>query len=403
MAGEFPTHRDPIQWPFADTSIWNMPIGGGADYVAASIPAHDRIGPEEEIVILTPDAPKVSIRKNTAGWNRELTRCETITSEVLETNVPVPDDFSTDPGYYGLTPNQSAAILLSDGRTIIQNQPFHRCGAGGTATSQYVFPRVDLYGEAIAGSHGGAGMSAIGGCIRSGELVPGATIRHALKLILYAKLAYYYRSDESDGKAGYRWPAFRADAYANTTSYAGANPAVQIGTLLCLKPDFNVSGLSTEPARIIAKALQDYGAYIIDDAAWSWIGLAVEWGPGGREMDEFRTTWGFDLATQLNTGSAWANDIKAVMNSLYVVDNNGPSTKGGGGTPRQPLAPPFGTTGLSGAKAPASAVPPQGSRLRRRFTQTRLTVVQGDRGFDITGRIAVNGMTGQAPKQGATP
>jgi len=21
MAGEFPTHRDPIQWPFADTSI----------------------------------------------------------------------------------------------------------------------------------------------------------------------------------------------------------------------------------------------------------------------------------------------------------------------------------------------------------------------------------------------
>jgi hypothetical protein len=199
-----PATRDPLKWPFADTSIWNTAIGGNARYAAAGIPAHERIGPEEEIIILTPTAPKVNIMQNNAGWNRGRTRCGSITDKILESGVPIPAEFSTDPGYIGVTPNQSAAILLEDGRTIIQNQPFHRCGPGGPATSQYVFPRVDLYGEAIEGSHGGAGMSAIGGCIRAGELVKGGVLRHALKLILYAKLAYYYRSDEPDGKAGLR-------------------------------------------------------------------------------------------------------------------------------------------------------------------------------------------------------
>jgi hypothetical protein len=115
---------------------------------------HDRTTREEEILILTPAAPLVSIMENTAGWDRTKSRCGTITSRVLETNVPVPVSFSTDPGYDGLTPNMSTAMFLANGHTIIQNQPFHRCAAGGAATSQYTFPRVDLYGEAIAGSPG---------------------------------------------------------------------------------------------------------------------------------------------------------------------------------------------------------------------------------------------------------
>ena len=30
--------RDPLKWPFAQNSIWNMPIGSGAQYVPANLP-----------------------------------------------------------------------------------------------------------------------------------------------------------------------------------------------------------------------------------------------------------------------------------------------------------------------------------------------------------------------------
>jgi hypothetical protein len=30
--------RDPLGWPFASTSIWNMPIGTSADYLPADLP-----------------------------------------------------------------------------------------------------------------------------------------------------------------------------------------------------------------------------------------------------------------------------------------------------------------------------------------------------------------------------
>jgi hypothetical protein len=345
---DFPKTRDPLKWPFSADSFWNTPIGSGARYVAADIPVHDRIQPEEEIIVLTPTAPKVDIVQNNAGWNRNKERCESTTGKIIETNVPIPPDFSTDPGYLGKTPNQSAAILLEDGHTIIQNQPFHRCGPGGVATSGHSAARVDLYGEAIEGSHGGSGLTAIGGSIRSGELTKGGVLRHAIKLTFYAKQAFYYRADEADGKPGYRWPAIKADGYANPTTYAGTNPEVQIGSLLCLKPDYNIAALATEPARIIAKALQDYGAYIVDDAAWSSVSFEVEWGPGGRVVDEFKRTWGYDLGTRLDAGTPWANDVKDIMENLYVVANNSPAAKGGGGGPRQPKAPPFVRSAVSG-------------------------------------------------------
>ena len=110
---------------------------------------------------------------------------------------------------------------------------------------------------------------------------------------------------------------------------------------MCLKPDYNLAGLSTEPARIVARALQDYGAYIVDDAAWSSVSIEVEWGPAGRVVDEFKATWGYDLGTKLDAGTPWANDMKSILANLYVVANNSPTSIGGGGAPRQPKAPPF--------------------------------------------------------------
>ena len=36
-AAQLPTSRDPLTWPFAQNSIWNAPIGSGAEYVDAKI------------------------------------------------------------------------------------------------------------------------------------------------------------------------------------------------------------------------------------------------------------------------------------------------------------------------------------------------------------------------------
>lgn len=51
--------------------------------------------------------------------------------------------------------------------------------------------------------------------------------------------------------------------------YKGTTEATRRGWLPALPPSLalNATGRETEPGRIIAKAMQDYGAYIVDDPA----------------------------------------------------------------------------------------------------------------------------------------
>ncbi|MBX2870971.1 MAG: T9SS type A sorting domain-containing protein [Saprospiraceae bacterium] len=346
--GQFPTSRVATDWPFAQSSIWNMPIGADAIYLPAGIgaPGAWSVTVDEDILVLVPDAPVQDIVKHDAGWSDRL-RCESIVEprEVLATDVPIPPSFSTDPGYNGLRPNHSAALLKADGRTIVQTQPFHICGTGGSAVSQFRPPDEDIYsGDGIRGAHGGSGMSSIGGTIRLGELLPNGVIRHALKVNLYAQK---YLAFNTDGTPGYRWPAIRADGYANADTYGGAVPALEMGALLALLPDFNIEQLQTAPAKILARAFIDYGAYVVDDTAWDVFALATEWSPEGRVTDEFKETWGYDMETN-DEEHPWAEDMTLLFSALQVVDNNSPAAIGGGGVPRQALAPPFDLTALDG-------------------------------------------------------
>lgn len=372
-AAEFPTTRDPRKWPFAWDSIWNIPIGDGARYVPADIAPAGAMGMtvDENIIVLEPDAPKTNVVLNTAGWDNQHTRCGSVSGgQAIANNVPIPTDFSTDPGYQGLTPNMAAAVLLEDGSTVMQTQPFHRCGSGGAVTSQYVFASGDIRsGDGVLGAHGGSGMSSLGGAIRVGELVPGGTIRHALKVELDCERLCYYNGGESDGMAGFRWPAVAADSGA-PGRYHGANPGVQMGSLLALPPDFDESRLATEPAKILARALRDYGSYVVDDTGWSVYALATEWGPQGRVIDEFAAQWGFNIQAGANAscgdGGAdctWAKDMATLFTSLNVVDNNSPEAVGGGGQRRAPCAPPFTDGGGAapadcGPAAPGGGTPP---------------------------------------------
>ena len=339
--------RDPLHQPFHRESIWNMPIGSDAEYVHAQIQPANSWGMtiDEDLIVLTPDAPDVDIYRSDAGWNRDKSRCDIDGGVIFR--APIPDDFVVSPDTWdGLTPNSGLALLMDDGRTIKQTQPFARCYAGDYATSRYTFKDVDLYGDGYYGAHGATELSAIGGAIRVGELLPGAgAITHALKVNIYAEVNVYYDSQTK----GYRWPARDADSYAPDRYGTKGDPvkACLMGALLALPADMNLDDLEleTEPARVLAQAFQDYGAYLVDNTAWDVYAIITEWGPNGRVQDEFKEAWGFDINPR-SISTPWAQDMRKIFTNLHIIDNNGPESIGGGGEPRVPLAEPLSETNV---------------------------------------------------------
>jgi hypothetical protein len=55
-------------------------------------------------------------------------------------------------------------------------------------------------------------------------------------------------------------------------------------------------------------------------------------------IEEVRKAYGFNISG--NKGDFF-DDINTLFSKLQVVDNNSPNSIGGGGKPRQPLAPPI--------------------------------------------------------------
>jgi len=340
-----PLTRDAMKQPFASTSIWNMPIGSNAQYVAANLsgtPGNTiwatMPGIEGEKIFLTPTAPMTGLYYSSAGWSGA-SRCPATGGLML--TVPMPSDYLVPSN----TGNSSAAILMPDKRTIVQTQPLARCTAGASATSRNALDNVDLYGPGITGPHVGSGLSAIGGSIRMGELRPDNLEgpRHALKVGVYGPEALFKCSA---GTACYRWPAVTANSYAvgwYGTANNNQNAAMKPGALLAIPYSRSIASLNLEtaPAKQLAWTLQNYGAYIVDDTYAAGFALTVESGPAGDKRAEFQADWGFDMAQKVVDNSPWRRDMQKLVQALYVVNNNGPTTIGGGGTPVQALAPPI--------------------------------------------------------------
>ena len=359
--------RDYLKWPFPAGSIWNLALHNNAQYVDAPIQPSSQYGlaPDENVLILRPSAPLKTVYVTTAGWDFNKTRCGSIDfskQAFSGTQVPIPDDFRTDPGYLGVTPNQSAAILMPDGVTIKQSQPLHVCGYGGTvvaggdANGAWQYPDDNLKtGDGILGAHGGPRMSSIGGTIRVGELRPGTSFRHALTIQIDGK----YLAKNNDGSKGYRWPATAADSNVDWY-YTGTNPQMEIGALMAISPSFNINALRTEPARIMARALRDYGTYVVDTTGWDVYQFTYEWGPDGRFIDQFQNDWGFSIndaskpdCTDGGSSCQFSKDMADLMQGMKVIANNSATTIGGGANSdfsnrRAPPAPPF-VDGTGGA------------------------------------------------------
>src|SRR5437016_201245 len=231
--------------------------------------------------------------------------------------------------------------------------------AGQSPTSHYMFGSEDLYGTGETGSHGGSGLSALGGTVRLGELVPGGTIRHSLKLNIDS--ANFY-----PGLGGYRWPAWKSDA--GGAGYGGSIPEVRMGSLLAPKPDFPIDTFETEPGKIVAAAFRDYGGYIVDTSGWSIYNFVTERSPAGSVQDEFNKAWGYPLNAGVGA-NGWARDLDKIFTNLYVVDNwdkatwqtvsvsNG-NVGVGLGTPRVGWAPEFGQVPPPPPPPPPPPTPP---------------------------------------------
>ena len=360
--------RDPMKWPFAATSVWNMPIGSGATYVASGLHFtttpnsteywYDMPQSDHERIVLTPTAPLTNVYISNVGWSGG-DRC-TATGGIFFA-APIPASYVVPNSTY----NNGAAILLADGLTIVQTQPFTKCAGYSYATTMQVPSSLSIWeynlqtGDGILGAHGGSDLSTLGGTIRLGELRPGTQMRHALKINVDSVTSLGLCSGNFN--ACFTWPAATADGYAANagSGYGSAtnnsNSAMKMGALLAIPASVNIGtiGLQSVPGQMLAWTLQNYGAYIVDSRSSPGFDLCIEDGTAGSKADEFQADYGFPFDGRLgyvtltdSTGAPtpqakWVSDIRLIIDYLSVVGNNSPTTIGGGGNPLQPLAPPF--------------------------------------------------------------
>lgn len=362
------TTRNALKWPFTSGSIWNMPIGSGASYAVSGLHFtttpnsteywYDMPLSDHERIVLSPSSPATNVYINNSGWSGG-DRCTQ--QGALFFQAPVPAAYVVP----NSTDNNGAAILLADGATIVQTQPFTRCSGYAYATTMQVPYSIAAWqynlktGDGRLGAHGGSGLATLGGTIRLGELRPGTQMRHAVKINIDSATSLGLCT--GNFAACFTWPAATADSYAANagSGYGSAshntNSAMKMGALLAIPASVNLAaiGLQSVPGKMLAWTMQNYGAYIVDSTGGPGFNIAIEDGAAGSKDDEFQSDYGFPFDGRLgymtlknSTGqptaqAQWVADVRLIIDYLRVVSNNSPTRVGGGGTPLQPLAPAF--------------------------------------------------------------
>jgi hypothetical protein len=333
--------RDPWLRPFTSRSIWNMPIGSGATYAPAGLPAASAVVPDWTYLVRVPAGSPSRPIYRPGSWTRRCSGTQRNPYGAADDTLPVPDAFIVPDAAPPVTPNNISTFLLPDGRSLVNLSGLARCTPGGPVYGYMSSnPQVDygdLYGDGTYGGHGASFLSNLGGAIRPGELTDDAPIRHALDLVVWGR--HLYRGSAPDGCR--RWPAIACDIYWQdpTRGYLGSNSQLRMGSLLAIPPGVTAEqlGITTRAGRKIFAALQDYGGYVTEDSAWN---------------AHYLTT---DIAAQgtFPWGTGEQAEVNRIFAALHVVTNNGPSAIGGGGTPRRALLPELGAT----AAAPVAAAP----------------------------------------------
>ncbi|MDR7468302.1 MAG: hypothetical protein QN190_11035 [Armatimonadota bacterium] len=251
---------------------------------------------------------------------------------VLRDVIRVPDEARPAVGTDG-----HLNIIDETHRWVVELYAVRRLPNGDLSTKG--FNRNDLRGPG-AGFEGwqgsvASGTSSLGGMIRKGELVTGTAglrtgIRHALQAVVPPSALTW----NAPGGRPFVWPASSADTPA--FRHRGYEPAgnVYMGSLLAIPPavDIDALGIGDPQAREVARALQDYGVYIVDT--------------GGIRNDRIVIRIDPQAADEIRDRRAFASGLSLALRQLLVVANShsggkAPPVPGGGGVPRRPLPPPF--------------------------------------------------------------
>jgi hypothetical protein len=362
-----PAFRDWRTWPFDRRSPWNHPIGSGARYRSVSGLAALPIGINHDdrwtsAVIVAGDRDPLATFRFGPSWGPDAMwnffaagglTCgnpPSVEASLLATTTAPPPPM--DGNFYSTTStgNDSLGILPASFHRAGQDWrdtlrlPAGACPSPDTdALMAVVQPDgwvLDVY-NAVVTSDGrvvgsmaswidargdGTGwwngrrasmLPSFAGLIRTGEIAAGR-IPHALAALVPTTVL---------GKA-FRWPAYTMD---RNSGYTGTLP---MGALLAIPASVDIRQLGLSPrGLVIARAAQDYGIYVVDRGGTGLTILA--------ELGNPEIRWD-------RVGSAapdWM-DLETIGDHLRWVDNNGPDSRGGGGTLRQPLAPPVSAADL---------------------------------------------------------
>ncbi|MFN8037014.1 MAG: hypothetical protein U0V73_13850 [Acidimicrobiia bacterium] len=295
--------RDLAWWPFSASSPWNTSIGSGAVFSDDGDARTNDLHQNPGNVNAGSWSHPVYVASDADPLRQVHTPDGTVTLHIPANAAP---DAEADGHMHVITPDHHYV----DEMYIAQPD-----GSGGFSAAALV--RNDLTGPGVgAGGTRAYGGSAIGGLIRTWELQQGS-VHHALA----------FAASSAQMQAGPVWPATAQDGDGGS-SYSGSLP---MGTLAAIPGSVDVNSLGLSPTGLaIAHALQDYGAYLVDQSS-AFTLYAEGAAEGMPQLEDLR------------------NDLRTVQGQLRAVVNNGPNSVGGGGTPRVAPAP------APGAAAPAAA------------------------------------------------
>lgn len=181
----------------------------------------------------------------TAGWGNPFG----------STQMPIPNG-TVVPGIGD--PNYDGHVSVADPQTGKVFNLWRANFASATKSASYG-AMVDLAGDGreTNGSSTGAGLARLAGVIRVEEMAAGR-IPHALFFSTNRALG-------PNGSQNFRYPATKTDGNKLPASYPG-EALIPEGARIQLDPSINVDALSIPAgAKIIAKALQEFGAYCGDN------------------------------------------------------------------------------------------------------------------------------------------
>jgi hypothetical protein len=288
--------RQAWEWPFSATSVWNAGIGSGVVFQRITEPRTSNLLDGRSTPWVNADQYSHPIYRSTTADP---------VATVAQAGRPLARYRIPAAARPAAGSDRHMHVIDPSGHYV--EEAWNMSGANPYWTAGH-HVTVDLRTDGLGKGTRAYGGSALAGLIRKWE-IDGGEVRHALALSISGNQL----------RSGQVWPATSQDGNAAST-YRGLNP---MGTYAAIPGWVNLADLHlSREGLILGRALQRYGAYVVDQS------------PG---------TFAF-YAEPSVTGPGLASlraDVRKLRPWMRVVANNGPWLPNGGGARTQPAAPPF--------------------------------------------------------------